>query len=204
MTNISGELKNLFWQVSTIWPGRATLEWRRRVSAKLGSKLWWRDIRETWHSQQTLNHHHHHNDNPITVPARSKAGRVAWRGMERRRRLEAFHDHPGHDPDHPLSPPHDHHDHDSNAGYGPISQGVLAMPFVPIVDGEFLPTGQTMMMMRRTMMTMMTMMKKTMMIFMISNGYGYATIIIFIGTDPLRMMETGNFKQTSLLLGACR
>lgn len=47
-------------------------------------------------------------------------------------------------------------------GYGPISQGVLAMPFVPIVDGEFLPT------------------------------------------DPLRMMETGNFKQTSLLLGACR
>ena len=78
------------------------------------------------------------------------------------------------------------------------------MPFVPIVDGEFLPTGQTMMMVRRTMMTMMTMMKKTMMIFMISNGYGYATIIIFIGTDPLRMMETGNFKQTSLLLGACR
>ena len=36
--------------------------------------------------------------------------------------------------------PH-HYRHRSNAGYGPISQGVLAMPFVPIVDGEFLPTG---------------------------------------------------------------
>ena len=28
-------------------------------------------------------------------------------------------------------------------------------------------------------------------------------IMIFV-TDPLRMMATGNFKQTSLLLGACR
>ena len=34
-----------------------------------------------------------------------------------------------------------HYHHGSNAGYGPISRGVLAMPFVPIVDGEFLPTG---------------------------------------------------------------
>ena len=43
---------------------------------------------------------------------------------------------------HHCDHPHPHHyHHRSNAGYGPISRGVLAMPFVPIVDGEFLPTG---------------------------------------------------------------
>ena len=43
---------------------------------------------------------------------------------------------------------------------GPISYGICAMPFVPIVDGQFLPA------------------------------------------SPLRILQTGNFKKTEVLLGA--
>ena len=43
---------------------------------------------------------------------------------------------------------------------GPISYGICAMPFVPIVDGQFLPA------------------------------------------SPLRILQSGNFKKTEVLLGA--
>ena len=66
---------------------------------------------------------------------------------------------------HHRNPPHHHNPQHHNAGYGPISQGVLAMPFVPIVDGEFLPTGHIMkiVMKMMMMMTMLTMMRKRVM-----------------------------------------